>query len=117
MKSLVWSKTSQKKLTLEKCLTQVHPLCKQVWGFVPFVAGSLPKSLAKQATGARSFDTKHGDGEQILRVIELCRSKASVSLLWIMKMEDAKGRLSPSGLALVTNKLMVLPGGGELALE
>ena len=58
--------------------------------------------------------------DTIHTTIQLARSCAGLSVLWILKLKkDPLGTtcLQPSGLAIVTNKQLVLPGNGDLALQ
>ena len=108
---------------MDKLLKEGCPTVGDVWKYVPFPAGMLPKILVKKepqkSYGFVSWDKNKDD---IHNAIQLARSCPGLSVLWILKAFPQKtsgklDKLEPAGLAIVTNKQLVLPGSGELGLE
>jgi len=61
------------------------------------------------------FDSKSAQKSYLIhKFIYLWRGNRSCSLLWIVGVRD--GVLLPLGLAVVTNKKLVLPGKGEFTI-
>ena len=76
----------------------------------------MPKLLVKKdPQKSFGFVSKATGKDGIHKIIQLARENTSVSVLWILRVSSAK--LEPSGLAVVTNKQMLLLGSGELCLE
>ena len=83
----------------------------------------MPKILVKKEPHkSYGFVSRAADKDDIHNAIHLARSCVGLSVLWILKATSQKisgklDRLEPAGLAIVTNKQLVLPGNGELGLE
>ena len=48
---------------------------------------------------------------EIGRTLKYCR------VVWIAKYNEKAKRIEPNGVALLSLKLLIVPGGGELKLE
>ena len=116
MKSDIVAKETMKRHRLDKFLKEVTSNVGEIWKYVPFPAGTLPKMLVKKNPQASYFFTSTSSGkENIHKLVEAASTLTSCSLLWMLKEKD--GLLQPCGLALVTNKQLVLTGGAEMVLE
>ncbi len=118
MQTEIVCRDTLKKFRLNKYIKEHQKSVKEVYGYVPFPSGSLPKVLVKKEAKALFFLTSDAtDGRQIINAaIEAARISEGCSLHWIMKLATAKERLEPCGLALATCKPLVVPGSGELGL-
>ena len=120
LKSDILWKDNMKRYKLDKLLKELCPAVGDIWKCVPFPAGALPKVLVKKEPQKRyGFISKAAEKDLHYKIIKLARSCTSVSVMWILKATPAAKaeKLEPCGLAIVTNKQMVLPGSGELCLE
>lgn len=120
LKSDILWKDNMKRYKLDKLLKELCPTVGDIWKYVPFPAGALPKVLVKkEPMKSYGFVSKATEKDVHHKIIKLARSCTSVSVMWILKATPVAKpeKLEPSGLAIVTNKQMVLPGSGELCLE
>ena len=117
LKSQIWCRTSGKKMTLEKCVKEVHPMCKDIFGYIPFPAGTPPKMLTAQPGSIKKFDSKRPDRLVVLQAIEAARGTASCIVVLILEYDATRNRLQPLGLTLIATKQMVVPAGGELIVQ
>ena len=88
--------------------------CREIWKYVAFPLGTLPKVLVKQQPHqVYNFVPKSTQKSAIHRFIHSGRAATSCSLLWIVK-ALGKGAevLEPRGLAFVLNNKYLLPGNG-----
>ena len=104
-------------MTLEKCVKKVHPMCKDIFGYIPSPAGTPPKVLAQQQGSINNFDSKRADRHVILKAIDAARGTAVCTVMWIMEFYVPRNRLQPLGVTLIANKQMVVPAGGELIVQ
>ena len=119
LKSEVLLKDTMKRYRLDKLMKEVTPQVAEIWKYTAFPPGSLPKVLVKkQPQHVYNFVSKSAQKEAIHKLIHLGRSATSCSLLWIVKAGGKNNEiLEPRGLALVTNKQVVLPGKGKWIVE
>ena len=111
----VWCKELMGRTRLDKLLPNL-PLVSEVWRYTPFQQGASPKALLKiKQYKAAWFQSTSAEKDLIHKAVVMALTCTSCSLLWIVK---ARGNvLAPNGLALVTNKQLILPGKGELILS
>ena len=92
-------------------------MCKDIFGYIPFPAGTPPKMLTAQPGAIKKFDSKRADRHVILQAIDAARGTAACTVLWIMEFDVPRNRLQPLGVTLIANKQMVVPAGGELIVQ
>ena len=121
---ILWKpKDTMQRFRMDKLLKEGCPTVGDVWKCVPFPAGMLPKILVKkEPQKSYGFVSRDKNKDDIHNAIHLARSCVGLSALWILKATPQKtsgklDKLDPAGLAIVTNKQLVLPGNGELGLE
>ena len=106
---------NKKRYRLDKLIKEVCPTVGEIWKYAPFPAGAWPTVLVKKdPTKNHSFLSKATEKEHIHKVVRLAQETTSISVLWVLEKKSA--RLDPVGLALVTNKQLVLHGSGELIM-
>ena len=111
---VIW-KSDNKRYRLEKLIKEVCPNVGEICKYAPFPAGAWPTVLVKKdPTKNHSFLSKATEKEHIHKVVRLAQETTSISVLWVLEKKSA--RLDPVGLALVTNKQLVLHGSGELIM-
>jgi len=114
----VFYKGSGERLTVQKCVAK-HPECSSIAGYEKFtVVGSTPKVLKpKNAAVSMSLGWQRDDMEKSADlVLNTARGSASVKVLWQLKWSEKEKELQPLGVCIQTEKQMVIPGDGELAL-
>ena len=105
----------KKRYRLEKLIKEVCPNVGEIWKYAPFPAGAWPTVFVKKdPTKNHFFLSKATEKEHIHKVVRLAQETTSISVLWVLEKKSA--RLDPVGLALVTNKQILLPGSTELVL-
>ncbi len=119
MQTEIVCRDALKKFRLNKYIKDQQKSTKEVYGYVPFPPGTVPKVLVKKDTKTLFFSTSSAtDGKPGMKAaIEAARVSEACSLHWIMKFAPTKERLEPCGLAVVTCKALVVPGGGEVSLS
>ena len=74
----------------------------------------VPKVLAQESPAAKyALD---GTAE-VLQMVEMARSLKHCQVCWMAKYNEKAKRIEPNGVALLSLKLLIVPGGGELKLE
>lgn len=115
-KADVVNKQSMKRMKMDKFISESGQATREIFGFEPFPAGSVPKVLIKKAN--KTFRWAYtGEDEAVAQMaVESARTSSVVSPLWMVRHSEAKQRVEPCGLALVLMKSQQVPGGGEIIL-
>jgi hypothetical protein len=115
LSSHVWFKDARSKSRIDKLL-QWSCAGVRIWQYRSFPRGTVPMALVKEHPDHEyHFDSKSAQKSYLIhKFIYLWRGISSCSLLWIVGVRD--GVLRPWGLAVVTNKKLVLPGKVEFAI-
>ena len=106
---------NKKRYRLDKLIKEVCPTVGELWMYAPSPAGTLPAVLVKKdPQKSLVFLSKAKEKDHIHKIVWLAQECTTISVLWVLKKRSA--RLEPVGLALVTNKQILLPGSEELIL-
>ena len=106
---------NKKRYRLDKLINEVCPTVGEIWNYAPFPAGTLPEVLVnKDPQKSYGFQSEAKEKDHIHEIVQLAQKCTNIDVLWILK--ETPGRLEPAGLALVTNKQLLLPGSGEITL-
>ena len=111
----VWCKEVLGRSRLDKLLTAL-PAVSEVWRYKSLQQGTVPKALVRVNGDKRAWlQSMSEEADLIHNAVVMSLTSTSCSALWIVK---ARGnQLQPNGLALVTNKQLILPAKGELILS
>ena len=110
----VWCKEVLGRSRLDKLLTAL-PAVSEVWRYKSFQQGMVPKALVRSGDKRAWFQSLSEEADLIHNAVVMSLTSTLCSALWIVK---ARGnQLQPNGLALVTNKQLILPAKGELILS
>ena len=103
-----------KSMRVDKFIKDHCPSVGEIYGYVPFPAGALPKVLAKKKE--YKFSYTGADVAVVLEAIEAARNSSLASVRWIAKHIPEKHMVQPVGIALVLPKGQQIPGQGSLTL-
>jgi hypothetical protein len=102
---------------LDKYIKDHHQSTKEIYHYMPFPAGGVPKVLVKKVEKNFKFLYSGPSNKQhIYSVVAAVLTPGLCSLHWMVKFVPLKDRLEPCGLAVVLNRPVTLPGNGELIL-
>jgi hypothetical protein len=116
LKTVIVSKATGKPMSLLKYIKEHHQNTKEIYHYMPFPAGGIPKVLVKKADNNFKFLYTGPNKQHIYSVVAAVLTPGLCSLHWMVKFVPQKDRLEPCGLAVVLAKNVTVPGNGELIL-
>ena len=108
--TLVWSKGNLSAVTLRKLHQDVYPSATSVLGSEAF-ASKMPKELKPE----KKYKMLLGPDAQ--KVFLATEKLGKMKAVYVMHLDDKKGRLVPAGVALVNVSQSVLSAGATVAAE
>ena len=116
LKSDIVCKTLGKRIKLDKYIKDHHQNTKEIFRYIPFPAGGVPKVLVKRDEKHFKFLYSGPNKQHMYSVVAAVLTPGICSLHWMIKFVAGKDRLEPCGLAVVMNKSVTVPGNSELSL-
>ena len=105
--TLVWSTAHKSVYTLKNLVKDVYPSAQSIIGYESFEMGKFPKEL-KEAT-PRVLALRDPHSFAIWQAVSGCKN---VKAMFVLRLEDGpKGRMVPSGMALVNVTQWTVPKG------
>ena len=107
--TLVWSMVHKQAFPLWKLVQDVYPSTRSIIGYEAFgEVGKCPKELKKETARAMTLVQPES-----VAVWQAASGGEKVKAMFVMRLEDAKSRLVPAGVALVNTNQWTVPKGDQ----